>query len=126
MFGVGDRSVTTVTATESGSPWRAGSGGGTVDLAVEAVTGRQAAGAGKAQLAAGYARARLAEGWRLVAWVNAGDTATLLADLATVAEAAGLSDGRTGQDSAAAGLAVRHQLEADGHRCLIVFDDAGD
>ena len=88
---------------------------------VHAVTGMR--GAGTTQLAAEYARAKLADGWRLVAWVHAEDTATLQAGLAAVADAAGLSEGSTGQDP---GLMVRRRLETDGDRCLLVFDDVED
>ena len=83
-------------------------------------------GAGKTQLAASYARARLATGWRLVAWINAENAGNLLDGLAAVAAAAGLSDGRAGQHMADAGQDLRRWLEADGERCLLVFDDAED
>ena len=82
-------------------------------------------GVGKSHLAAAYARAKLAEGWRLVAWVNGADTASLLAALGAVADATGVTDG-SGREIAAAGAVVRHLLETDGDRRLLVFDDVPD
>jgi tetratricopeptide (TPR) repeat protein len=99
---------------------RAGSG---VSV-VHAVTGMP--GVGTTHLVAAYGRAKLAEDWRLVAWVDAGDTGSLRAGLAAVADAIGLSDRGFGRDMTDAGMAVRNYLETEGDRCLLVFDDAKD
>jgi tetratricopeptide (TPR) repeat protein len=59
-----------------------------------------------------------------VAWVHADDQGAIVSGLGAVAATIGL-DG-TGLDGARVGQLVRHRLEVDGDRCLVVFDNAGD
>jgi len=89
---------------------------------VFAVTGIR--GVGKTQVAAAYARRRIADGWRLVAWIDATGGAAVLTGLAQVAVAAGL--GPVGEDAGVLAAGVRGWLEADGQRRLLVFDNAVD
>jgi tetratricopeptide repeat protein/NB-ARC domain-containing protein len=94
-------------------------------IVVQAVTGMR--GVGKTHLVAAYARARLAERWRLVAWINAEDRTSTLTGLTEVADALGLIDDEASQGpSENFGRIVRHWLETDGDRCLLVFDNATD
>ena len=89
---------------------------------VFAVTGIR--GVGKTQVAAAYARRRIAECWRLVAWMDASDEPSVVAGLAQVAVAAGV--GPAGEDARVLAAGVRHWLEADGERRLVIFDNAVD
>ena len=81
-------------------------------------------GVGKTQVAAAYARRRISDGWRLVAWVDAGSEAAVLAGLAHVAAAARI--GEAAGDAREAAVGVRQWLEGDGARRLLVLDNAVD
>lgn len=89
---------------------------------VHAVTGMR--GVGKTQAAAAYARDCIARRWRLVAWVDAENAATMLDGLTRAAAAVGVS--AVGKDRAGTAHAFRNWLEADGSQCLLVFDNVVD
>lgn len=81
-------------------------------------------GVGKTLLAAAYARERVHDHWRLVVWIDAQNQNLLLNGLVETALAVELAE--SSADARTAGQAVRHKLEADGDRCLLVFDGAMD
>ena len=81
-------------------------------------------GVGKTYLAGECARARINAHWRLVAWIEAESKTSFLNGLADVASRLGLTGAQP--DARAAGKEVRTWLEADGDRCLLVFNSAAD
>ena len=98
---------------------RAAGSGASVVCAVPGMRG-----VGKTQLAAAYARECRAAGWRLIAWIDAEDAATVVQGMAVVARRLGIDS--TDKPHEEVALEVRNRLEADGERCLIVFDNVTD
>jgi len=92
------------------------------DNLVFAVTGIR--GAGKSQLASSVARRRMAEGWRLVGWIDAENQAQMLDSLARLAAELGISSETS--ESKTSALRLRNWLESDGAQCLLVLDNAVD
>ena len=89
---------------------------------LHAVTGLR--GVGKTQLAAAYARRRIADGWPLVAWMNAETRDTLITGLAEIAGRLGLADPTDPGDSLKAALLLRDRLHSRTADGLLVFDNA--
>ena len=89
---------------------------------LHAVTGLR--GVGKTQLAAAYARRRIADGWPLVAWINAETRDTLITGLAEIAGRLGLADPTDPGDSLKAALLLRDRLHSRTADGLLVFDNA--
>jgi hypothetical protein len=81
-------------------------------------------GVGKSQLAGAIARQRMAAQWRLVAWINAEDLENMTIGLRQVAIDLELCTDQLNTYDAA--LKVRHWLEVNGDKCLIIFDNATD
>jgi hypothetical protein len=77
-------------------------------------------GVGKTQLAAGYARARMAEGWPMVAWINAGSHEEMVAGLLEFADALSL---RVPEEGSARALERLRQHPPTGTQpSLVIFD----
>ncbi len=87
-----------------------------------AVTGLR--GVGKTQLAAAFARDQISRGWGLVGWVNAESADAMTADLARIAERAGVAD--PDGDSAESARRLREHLNSRAGKSLLVFDNAAD
>lgn len=81
-------------------------------------------GVGKTQLAAAYARAKIADGCGLVGWVNAESRATMIADLARVAERVRVEDPKG--DPRESARRLREHLNARAGEGLLVFDNVAD
>jgi hypothetical protein len=81
-------------------------------------------GVGKSQLASAIARKRLADGWSAVAWVNAEDMGQLTLGLHHLAVELRLSS--EDSDPYESAMRVRHWLEADADKFLLVLDNAAD
>jgi hypothetical protein len=63
-------------------------------------------------------------GWRLIAWINGENETDILLGLGTVADRLGIDTSKKSMREVA--MEVRNRLEADGGRCLIVFDNVAD
>jgi hypothetical protein len=81
-------------------------------------------GVGKTQLAAGYARTRMAEGWPLVAWIDAATHEEMLAGMLEFADALSLRVPGEGSGRAVQGL--RHHPPLGPRPSVIVFDGVTD
>ncbi|HEY3684035.1 MAG TPA: hypothetical protein VGL93_13385 [Streptosporangiaceae bacterium] len=81
-------------------------------------------GVGKTQLAAAYARRCAAEGWRVIAWLNAENIGGVIMGLAELARELGLTE--QADDTEATAVRALRWLEACPEQCLLVYDNAED
>jgi hypothetical protein len=81
-------------------------------------------GVGKTQLAAGYARARVAEGWPMVAWINAASHEDMVAGMLEFADALSLRVPDEGSSRALERL--RQHPPTSTRPSLIIFDGVHD